>query len=167
MLDSIAIQKHFFDAQKDFADAEVFFQAQDSAYAKLYKTAVEYSLIKALAAELEKVKGKEQLVFAEIQSHYDIAKSLSEEFKNLLPRFQPIEEKYIELKNISDKIQALEYKPWLQRIKDYLYSLAAVAMILLFLNMLQAKLKALKQARENAKKLREMMDKDNNDYPTI
>ena len=40
-------------------------------------------------------------------------------------------------------------------------------MILLFLNMLQAKLKALKQARENAKKLREMMDKDNNDYPTI
>ena len=167
LLDSIAIQKHFFDAQKDFADAEVFFQAQDSAYAKLYKTAVEYSLIKALAAELEKVEGKEQLVFAEIQSHYDIAKNLSEEFKNLLPRFQPIEEKYIELKNISDKIQALEYKPWLQRIKDYLYSLAAVAMILLFLNMLQAKLKALKQARENAKKLREMMDKDNNDYPTI
>ena len=88
-------------------------------------------------------------------------------FSNFLPRFQPIEEKYIELKNISEKIQALEYKPWLQRIKDYLYSLAAVAMILLFLNMLQAKLKALKQARENAKKLREMMDKDNNDYPTI
>ena len=53
LLDSIAIQKHFFDAQKDFADAEVFFQAQDSAYAKLYKTAVEYSLIKALAAELD------------------------------------------------------------------------------------------------------------------
>lgn len=158
--------KHFFDAQK-ILQMQKFFQAQDSAYAKLYKTAVEYSLIKALAAELEKVKGKEQLVFAEIQSHYDIAKNLSEEFKNLLPRFQPIEEKYIELKNISDKIQALEYKPWLQRIKDYLYSLAAVAMILLFLNMLQAKLKALKQARENAKKLREMMDKDNNDYPTI
>lgn len=120
-----------------------------------------------MAAELEKVKGKEQLLFSEIQSHYDIAKNLSEEFKDLLPRFQSIEEKYIELKNISDKIQALEYKPWLQRIKDYLYSLAAVAMILLFLNMLQAKLKALKQARENAKKLREMMDKDNNDYPTI
>ncbi|WP_139247484.1 hypothetical protein [Mediterranea massiliensis] len=167
LLDSIAIQKHFFDAQKNFADAEVFFQTQDSTYAKLYKTAVEYSLLKTLAAELEKVKGKEQLLFSEIQSHYDIAKNLSEEFKDLLPRFQSIEEKYIELKNISDKIQALEYKPWLQRIKDYLYSLAAVAMILLFLNMLQAKLKVLKQARENAKKLREMMDKDNNDYPTI
>lgn len=90
------------------------------------------------------------MLFAEVQNHYDIAKSLSEEFSNFLPRFQPIEEKYIELKNISEKIQALEYKPWLQRIKDYLYSLAAVAMILLFLNMLQAKLKALKQARENA-----------------
>lgn len=167
LLDSIALQKRIFKSQKEFAEAETFFQTQDNTYSQLYETAFKYSLAKALATELEKVKGKEQLLFAEVQNHYDIAKSLSEEFNNLLPRFQPIEEKYIELKNISEKIQAMEYKPWLQRIKDYLYSLAAIAMILLFLNMLQAKLKALKQARENAKKLREMMDKDNNDYPTI
>lgn len=167
LLDSIALQKRIFKSQKEFAEAETFFQTQDNTYSQLYETAFKYSLAKALATELEKVKGKEQLLFAEVQNHYDIAKSLSEEFNNLLPRFQPIEKKYIELKNISEKIQAMEYKPWLQRIKDYLYSLAAIAMILLFLNMLQAKLKALKQARENAKKLREMMDKDNNDYPTI
>lgn len=167
LLDSIALQKRIFKSQKEFAEAETFFQTQDNTYSQLYETAFKYSLAKALTTELEKVKGKEQLLFAEVQNHYDIAKSLSEEFNNLLPRFQPIEEKYIELKNISEKIQAMEYKPWLQRIKDYLYSLAAIAMILLFLNMLQAKLKALKQARENAKKLREMMDKDNNDYPTI
>ena len=68
---------------------------------------------------------------------------------------------------LSEKIQALEYKPLLERIKDYLYSLAAVAMILLFLNMVQAKIKALKQARENAKKLREMMNNEESDYPTI
>lgn len=167
LLDSIALQKRIFKSQKDFAEAEAFFQTQDNTYSHLYETAFEYSLVKTLETELEKIKGKEQLMFAEAQSHYDIAKNLSEEFSNFLPRFQSIEEKYIELKNISEKIQALEYKPWLQRIKDYLYSLAAVAMILLFLNMLQAKLKALKQARESAKKLREMMDKDNNDYPTI
>lgn len=167
LLDSIASQKHIFDAHKDFAEAETFFQKQDSSYAQLYKTALELSLVQALTPELEKLKGKEQLLFAEAQGYYDTAKSLSEEFGELLPRFQPIEEKFIEMKNTSEKIQALEYKPWLERIKDYLYSLAAVAMILLFLNMVQAKLKALKQARENAKKLREMMNNDESDYPTI
>ena len=124
-------------------------------------------MVQALGPELEKVKGKEQLLFTEIQEQYNTAKGLSQEFKDFLPRFQPIEEKYIELKNTSEKIQALEYKPWLERIKDYLYSLAAVAIILLFINMLQAKIKAFKQARENAKKLREMMDNNDNDYPTI
>ncbi len=167
LLDSIVVQKHFFDAQKSFANAETFIKTQDSIYAQLYKTAFELSLVQALGPELEKVKGKEQLLFTEIQEQYNTAKGLSQEFKDFLPRFQPIEEKYIELKNTSEKIQALEYKPWLERIKDYLYSLAAVAIILLFINMLQAKIKAFKQARENAKKLREMMDNNDNDYPTI
>ena len=40
-------------------------------------------------------------------------------------------------------------------------------MILMFVNVLQAKLKTLKQARENAKKLRQMMNKEEDDYPTI
>ena len=167
LLDSIAFQKHIIDARKEFTEAEIFFQKQDSSYAQLYKTALELSLVQALTPKLEKMKGKEQLLFAEAQGHYDTAKSLSEEFSEFLPRFQPIEEKFIEIKNLSEKIQALEYKPLLERIKDYLYSLAAVAMILLFLNMVQAKIKALKQARENAKKLREMMNNEESDYPTI
>ena len=167
LLDSIAFQKHIIDARKEFTEAEIFFQKQDSSYAQLYKTALELSLVQALTPKLEKMKGKEQLLFAEAQGHYDTAKSLSEEFSEFLPRFQSIEEKFIEIKNMSEKIQALEYKPLLERIKDYLYSLAAVAMILLFLNMVQAKIKALKQARENAKKLREMMNNEESDYPTI
>ena len=167
LLDSIAFQKHIIDARKEFTEAEIFFQKQDSSYAQLYKTALELSLVQALTPKLEKMKGKEQLLFAEAQGHYDTAKSLSEEFSEFLPRFQSIEEKFIEIKNLSEKIQALEYKPLLERIKDYLYSLAAVAMILLFLNMVQAKIKALNQARENAKKLREMMNNEESDYPTI
>lgn len=167
LLDSIAFRKHIIDARKEFTEAEIFFQKQDSSYAQLYKTALELSLVQALTPKLEKMKGKEQLLFAEAQGHYDTVKSLTEEFSEFLPRFQAIEEKFIEMKNTSEKIQALEYKPWLERIKDYLYSLAAVAMILLFLNMVQAKIKALKQARENAKKLREMMNNEESDYPTI
>ena len=40
-------------------------------------------------------------------------------------------------------------------------------MILMFINMAQAKIKMIKQARENAKKFSQMMNKDENDYPTI
>lgn len=167
VLDSIAAKQHYFDAQKSFAEAEAFCLAQDSIYQALNKKAVEYSLVKSAAPQLEQLKGEEQSLFAEVQQQYETAKNLSQEFSVFQPRFQQIEEKYIELKNRSEKIQALEYKPWIERVKDYLYSLAAVAMILMFINMVQAKIKTLKQARENAKKLREALHKEEDDYPTI
>lgn len=160
-------QTAFFEAQKNFADAEKFCMSQDSLYQELDKKAMEYSLVKTTAPQLEQLKGQEQSVFAELQQQYETAKSLSQEFPAFQPRFQQIEEKYIDLKNQSEKIQALEYKPWIQRVKDYLYSFAAVAMILMFINMVQAKIKALKQARENAKKLREALNNEEDDYPTI
>lgn len=165
--DSIAGKQHFFDAQQSISEAETFFAAQDSIYGKLYTTALEYSLVKATAKQLETTKGKEQLMFAEAQDIYEKAKSCAQEFGTFRPRFQKIEEKYIEIKSTSEKIQAMEYKPLLQRIKDYLYGLAAVALILMFVNMLQAKIKALKQARENARKLKEMINGGEDDYPTI
>lgn len=167
VLDSIAAKQHYFDAQKSFAEAEAFCLAQDSIYQALNKKAVEYSLVKSAAPQLEQLKGEEQSLFAEVQQQYETAKNLSQEFPVFQPRFQQIEEKYIELKNRSEKMQALEYKPWIERVKDYLYSLAAVAMILMFINMVQAKIKTLKQARENAKKLREALHKEEDDYPTI
>ena len=166
-LDSIAYKKHYFEAVADFGEAESFIASQDSVYKRLYETAIEYSLLKQLATQLETLKGKEQLLFADIQAKYEAAKNIAQEFGELQPRFQIIEENFITLKNNSEKIQAQEYKPIFQRIKDYLYGLAAVAMILMFINMAQAKIKMIKQARENAKKLSQMMNKDENDYPTI
>ncbi len=167
LLDSIAQKLLFYDSQKIFSETEVYFNSQDSIYKQLYDTAFEYSLIKSLSDKLDKIKGKEGILAGEMQNKYDKAKEISQEFADFQPRFDIIEEKYLELKSISEKIQALEYKPWLQRIKDYLYSIAAVAMILMFINMFQAKIKSIKQARENAKKLMEMMNKDENDYPVI
>lgn len=167
LLDSIAYKKHYFEAVADFGEAEIFIASQDSVYERLYETAIEYSLLKQLATQLETLKGKEQLLFADIQAKYEAAKNIAQEFGELQPRFQIIEENFITLKNNSEKIQAQEYKPIFQRIKDYLYGLAAVAMILMFINMAQAKIKMIKQARENAKKLSQMMNKDENDYPTI
>lgn len=166
--DSIAYREKFFEAHDNFDRAEAFILAQDTVYEELYNKALEYSFVQKLSAQLEQVKGKEQLVFADIQSYYDGAKTVAQEFTDLSARFLSMEEKYIVLKNTSEKIQALEYKPWVQRIKDYLYSFAAVAMILMFLNMLQAKWKAFKQARENAKKYGQLLNKkDEDDYPVI
>lgn len=167
LLDSIAYKQHYFGAIADFDQAENFIASQDSAYKQLLETAVEYSLLKQLAAQLETLKGKEQLLFADIQAQYEAAKNIAQEFGELQPRFQKIEENFIALKNSSEKIQAQEYKPLFQKIKDYLFGLAAVAMILMFVNMAQAKIKMIKQARENAKKISQMMNKDENDYPTI
>ena len=123
--------------------------------------------MKSLGAELERVKGKEQLLAEEARGYYERAKGIAQEFDELSPRFSRMEEVYIGLRNTSENIQALEYKPWIQRVKDYLYSFAAVALILMFLNMLQAKWKAFKQARENARKLAQMMNREENEYPTI
>lgn len=167
VLDSIAYKTRYFDAQTRFGQAESLIASQDSTYKQLYETALGYSLLKQLAPQLETLKGKEQLLFADIQQQYETAKGLAGEFGELRPRLEKIEENYITLKNSSEKIQALEYKPLFQKIKDYLYGLAAVAMILMFLNMAQAKIKMIKQARENARKMSEMMNKDENDYPTI
>ena len=53
-----------------------------------------------------------------------------------------------------------------QRIKDYLIGLAAVAILLMFFNLLNAKIKTLKAARDQAKKMKDMMEGQHN-YPTI
>lgn len=167
LMDSISSKQHFYEALQDFSDAEIFFAGQDSIYTQLYQTALEYSLVKSLDAELEKIKEKEKSQYTEIQSYYETTQNLAEEFGIFQPRFQKIKKKYIELTHTSEKIQDLKFEPWLQRIKDYLYSFAAVAMILMFINMVQAKLKSFKQARENIKKLREMTQQDADEYPTI
>ena len=166
LLDSISYKVHYLDALADFDQAEHFIASQDSIYQQFYETAVKYSLLKQLATQLEALKGKEQLLFADLTTSYESAKEIAQEFNELQPRFLKIEENFIALKNCSEKIQVQTYKPLFQKIKDYLYGLAAVTIILMYLNMVQAKIKALKQTRENAKKFSQMV-KDENDYPTI
>ena len=74
--------------------------------------------------------------------------------------------KYVELKSVSGKIQEMAYKPFIQRIKDYLIGLAAVAILFMFINLFYSKLKMLKQGFDQAKKLKEMVN-GQKDYPTI
>lgn len=153
----------------NFKNAEIFLSGKDTMYRHMVKMAEKMALAKPLAAKLEKLKAKEQLIFTEIQTHYDAAKQAAEAFPDLQERMGKLEERYIALKSASTKVQAAIYKPWITRVKDYLLGMAAVAMILMFLNMLSSKIKAVKQARKSAQELQKMMQNNNNaqQYPTI
>ena len=123
-------------------------------------------IAEARAEAQAKAKAEEQALFTDIQTYFDQAKGASEAFPGLKIRMKAMEKKFFELQSVSTKIQEMVYKPFIQRIKDYLLGLAAVAILLMFLNLLSAKIKTLKQAREQAKKMKEMMDGQHN-YPTI
>ena len=129
--------------------AETFIWRQDKIYRKLYKQAVQFSLSPKLAAKLEKVKAEEQAVFADIETNYSQAKTAVESFPGLNLRMEAIDNKYFQLQSVSAKIQTMEYKPFIQRIKDYLIGLAAVAILLMFFNLLNAKIKTQEDERHD------------------
>jgi hypothetical protein len=164
--DSINGRKRKLEMTANFSRAERFIDSQDSVYQKLYTTVTQMSLVQATASQLETEKGKEALLFVEVSDNYARAVAAAAAVPSLKPRMDKVEEKYIALKILSQKIQATEYKPWFQRIKDYLLGLAAVAIVLMFLNMIQSKIKAVKEVRKNAKKYRDLLNKDD-DYPCI
>ena len=119
-----------------------------------------------MASQLEKVKAKEANIFTEAQTLFAQAKEAAETFPGLEVRMKGMEKKFIELQSVSTKIQEMVYKPFIQRIKDYLIGLAAVAILMMFFNLFAQKLKQIKAARDQAKKLKESM-MGQHDYPTI
>jgi hypothetical protein len=165
--DSIASQLHKLDSYDKFEQTEWFIDDQLAPYNELYNEALEYSLLKQTASLLEKLKTREGLTFSDITARYEEAKTISEEFPALKKRMETLENNYIEIKTLSEKIQAAEYKPFLERIKDYLYSLAAVAMLLMFANMVQAKIQAFKQMRKSVKEYQELLKKNEEEIPSI
>jgi archaellum component FlaC len=152
-----------------FADADKFIISQVAVYKNLYQKAYKLSLLKKLAPQLEKVKAKEQLVFTELQTHYDQAKASCEVVPVLSKRMTVLDEQYVVMKSVSEKVQALEYKPFIQRVKDYLLGFAAVAIILMFFNMSMAKFKAYRDKVNNLGKYKNMLDNQGKgtNYPTI
>ena len=149
-----------------FSTAEKFIWGQDKAYRALYKQAVAYSMSPKLAAKLEKTKAEEQTLTADVEKYFGQAKEAATAFPGLELRMKAMENKVFELQTVSAKIQEMAYKPFIQRIKDYLMGLACVAILLMGVNLLKSKLKVIKQTREQAKKMKEMMNGQHN-YPTI
>ena len=164
--DTLASRQQQRDNLVAFSTAEKFIWGQDKAYRALYKQAVTYSMSPKLAAKLEKVKAEEQTLTADVEKYYGQAKEAATAFPGLELRMKAMENKVFELQTVSAKTQEMAYKPFIQRIKDYLMGLACVAILLMGVNLLKSKLKVLKQTREQAKKMKEMMNGQHN-YPTI
>lgn len=164
--DTLAARQQQRDQLVAFSTAEQFIWSQDKNYRQLYKKAVQYSVSSKLAAQLEKVKAEEQALTADVNKYYSQAKDAATTFPGLELRMTAMENKVFELQTVSAKIQEMAYKPFIQRIKDYLLGLACVAILLMGLNLLKSKLAQVKQARDQAKKMKEMMNGQHN-YPTI
>lgn len=164
---SIVNLRQQFDQIVAFNRAEAFVFGQDSVYSSLYKKAMALTFSAKTQAQLEKVKAAEQLVFADVQKHYDEAKQTIESFPQLQPRMELLENKYVELKVVSGKIQEAAFKPLLERVKDWLMSLAAVAIVLMFANLVITRIKTAQKAMATAKKMKNMMGGGMQDYPTI
>ncbi len=167
--DSLDLRTLQVDAITKFASADKFIISHVDVYKNLYKKAYKLSLLKKFGPLLEKVKAKEQVVFGELQTNFEQAKASCEIVPSLKTRMETLEKQYVIMKSVSENVQALAYKPWMQRVKDYVMGLAAVSIIMMFVNGLWAKFKAYKEKAANLKKYNEMMKNNGKDttYPTI
>lgn len=164
--DSLANQQRRMDALQTFNQSAAYIMQSRTKYNDLSNKALEYSLVKQTEAQLANVKAQEAILMTQVDKHLQEAveaASFSEEAKLKLPELQ---QQYVEIKVLSEKIQQAVYKPWLERVKDYVLTFAGIAIILIFINFIITKIKALKQARDLARKYKDMLS-DNDDYPTI
>ena len=165
--DSLAKQKERADAMVNFEKFEKALPSFIKKYDKLYKQATEFSLIPQTAQQLARVKTEEQLLTQDLDAQFAEAKNAAQLVPQLKGQMHKVNEKYMSLKEKSEAIQAAEYKPLIERVKDYILTFAGVAIILMFITMVQSKIKEMKAAREAAKQYKEMMMKNNNEIPTI
>ncbi|MBO5705544.1 MAG: hypothetical protein J6S05_00840 [Bacteroidaceae bacterium] len=167
LTDTIQFLKHRLESFDAFMAAEIYIERQKEPYNKRLEEAKRYSQMEKLAPMLEKLKAKEQQFFAELEKNYEKAKEAAQTYDLLQDRMKKLEENYIELKIISDTIQATEYKPFIERIKDYLLSFAAVAIILMFINMVHAKIQSYKQLRKSAEEYKKALMGNDEETPSI
>lgn len=168
LTDTIESQKKKCEAINDFVEAERLILSQDSIYKVLYNKAMKLSLVQKLTPQLEKLKAEEQVHFERIQNSFNKSKAAVDLVPQLESRATTLNEQFFKIKALSEKIQAMKYKPFVQRVKDYLLEIACVSVILMFFTMIISKLKAAKKAREMLKKQKELFNRTNgSDYPTI
>ena len=166
--DSLAVRKLMLQSLQDYIDAKTYMAGLDSTYNRMGKKAFELSLSAKTAPALEKHKKKEGLLFATVQEKFYKAREAGRYHLLSDKAMEELEDLYVNLKSKSDAIQAMKYQPLISRIKDYLIGGAALAVLLMFLNMVRSKIKAARQLKENMKKYKDTLKRNGqDDYPTI
>lgn len=150
-----------------FRKDEQFVQSKIAVYKKLESDAVKLSMVKQTAQQLEKLKAEEQLEFAKIESAFQEAEEAAEINPALSGRMAELRETFIKIQLSSTAIRQAEFKPFIERIKDYLMSLAAVSIIAMFAIFLSNYVKTAKKAREAQQKMKEALGDNNSITPSI
>lgn len=163
--DSIANRRVTLVAINDFKTANSYITSVVPEYQTIYDKAVKLSMVKQTAGQLAKLKVEEQVLYQKVQQSYQKAQEAASSAPTLSGKQAALENTMADIVMKSEKIQAMEYKPLLDRIKDYLMSLAAVAMILMFVSTVKSKLAAVKAQKEAAQKYKDALKND--EYPTI
>lgn len=163
---SIEERKKWLDASQVIENAENSIAMQVENYRHMEQEALELSLLQQQAPLLEKLKLKEGLLFTSITQTYTQAMQAAQAFPEFAQRAADLEDHYIVIKSSSEKIQAVQFQPFMARIKDYLMTFAAVAILLMFANMVQAKIQAYKQMRKSMQEYKKMLNPQD-EIPTI
>ncbi len=145
-----------------------FIKKQQEEYGSMASQAEKLALVEKTAPLLDMLKNKEKMLITDIDQRYQAANEIAQNHPGLKKKMEELTNVYLDIKSNSEKIQAAEYQPFFQRIKDYLLGFAAVAIILMFLNVVQSKIGAVKKLREQQKKMKEMFPQNNDpNTPTI
>lgn len=166
-LDSLNTRKVRIEKTTEFVKAEKVILSKAPNYRNLRDKAFKLSLTKQTAPLLEQMKAKEQLDFAEIEAAYRTAGEAASMNPKLKGRMNAVQEKYLEIKGCSDEIQGMEFVPFVDRIKNYVMSLAAVSIIMMFGVFISNYIKTAKTAKESAKKMEEVLHQNDQNIPTI
>ena len=168
VLDSIDHCSMRLNAETVFNEAFGFMTSKLTEYDALIKKCDKLSLSEKTAPQLERLQASEQLTFNDITVRYQSAKQAVVTNPSLAGREQALDNLYLDLSSRSGQVQDAKYKPFIERIKDYLLGFAAVAIVLMFVSMIQNKIVATKQMRESLKKLKEQYIKEGqDDIPSI
>ena len=164
---SIDRRLSFFEQNEIFRQEWASLQGFMKEYEEMEKLAISYSLTEQTAGQLEELKAKEEIMFEDLSAKFGRVRSIQNEFPELEKTKDEVEQLFTDISVKSQNIRSAEYKPLLERIKDYLYSLAAVALILMFVNMIQTKISAAKALKKNAEALKALQKKNSDELPTI
>lgn len=164
---AIELRKAQIEKTEQFLKSEQLVSSQLGQYKDLKDKAFKLSLVKQGADALEKLKAKEKLDFADIQNAYQTAREAADINPRLKDRMDSLQGMFVEIQTMSDEIQKMEFKPLMTRIKDYLMSIAAVSVIMMFFVFLGTYVKSIKSAKDSAKQMKQLLNKGESEPPEI